>query len=79
MIVALWSSGWFGKYNGQIPIASSCSAAISAACHRSSSDDEDAALMGLIWGVVGKEDGEISHACFSSGEVRPLETGRLYA
>ena len=77
MMITLWGSG-FVKANGAMPIVSSCSVAISAACHRIP-DDVDAAVMPLKWGVVDTENSDVGHATFSSREVGPLVPGQLYA
>lgn len=67
-----------------IPLASSCSAAISAACHPPA-EDVNASLMPVQWGAVthireGDADGEtIGHCSFSSFPVEIPITGRLYA
>ncbi|KAF2126203.1 hypothetical protein P153DRAFT_388946 [Dothidotthia symphoricarpi CBS 119687] len=72
------------RYPAGIPLASSCSAAISAACHPPSSD-VDASLYPVQWGVVASEkqdpDGEepVGHCSFSSGPVEYPTAGRLYA
>lgn len=63
---------------GNMPVAGSCSVAISAACHRPE-DDVDAAVSPVQWGEVqGTEDG-IGHACFTFQAVTPLVPGRIYA
>jgi hypothetical protein len=69
----------FRRYDSRIPIVGSCSAAISAACHRPA-DDEDAALEAVKWGVVEREDtGGVGHCCLSSFEVREPVEGARYA
>jgi hypothetical protein len=71
------------SYNGTIPLVSSCSLAISAACQRPEWD-ADAAVKPVLWGampggaLVGQRDG-VGHCAFSSGEVEPLVEGREYA
>ncbi|KAI4660818.1 uncharacterized protein J4E79_005386 [Alternaria viburni] len=71
-------------YPAGIPLASSCSAAISAACH-APLEDVNASLLPVQWGAVthGKagEDGEepIGHCCFTSFPVEMPIPGRLYA
>ncbi|KAL8977763.1 MAG: hypothetical protein Q9205_006503 [Flavoplaca limonia] len=65
------------RYTPEMPLAATCSAAISAACHRPD-DDQDAAALPLQWGVVSTKDG-IGHCCFSSKLVGPLVPGRMYA
>lgn len=69
----------FRKFASGIPVASSCSVAISTACHRPESDI-DAASMPVLWGTVddGKTD-EVGHVSFSSQDVGDLIPGRMYA
>ncbi|KAL8903197.1 MAG: hypothetical protein Q9207_004090 [Kuettlingeria erythrocarpa] len=64
------------QYISDMPLASTNSAAISAACQRGP-DDPDASLLPLKWGVVSKRNG-IRHCCFSSKRVIPLKPGQLY-
>lgn len=68
-------------YKSGMPLAGSCSLAISAACH----PDEEAKGKNsaiheekLQWGVVGTSADEIGHCSFSSTEVGPLVEGRMY-
>ncbi|KAI4909316.1 hypothetical protein J4E90_008013 [Alternaria incomplexa] len=71
-------------YPAGIPLASSCSAAISAACH-APLEDVNASLLPVQWGAVthGKagEDGDepIGRCCFTSFPVEMPIPGRLYA
>lgn len=67
------------KLYGRIPLASSNSYAISAACHPPE-EDIDAALKPVMWGEVqAGSDSEVGHCSFTSMEVTaPLE-GRMYA
>ncbi|KAL8922294.1 MAG: hypothetical protein Q9208_005264 [Pyrenodesmia sp. 3 TL-2023] len=65
------------KYTSDMPIASTSSAAISAACHRDP-DDPDASVLPLKWGVASKKNG-IGHCCFSSKLVAPPIPGHMYA
>ena len=80
IILALLASA-ARKLESGMPLASSCSLAITAACH-TPPGDEDAALLPLKYGVViadgpeSESDGE--HACFSSKEVSPLVDGHWY-
>ena len=67
----------FRRYPPGIPLAGSCSAAISAACHRPEGDT-DAAQKPLMWGAVETE-GSIGHCCFTSIEVEKPVVGRLYS
>lgn len=64
------------RYKGGIPLAGSCSAAISAACHPLA-DDVDVALMPVQWGVVGIERG-VGHCALSGRYVSPPIPRRLY-
>ncbi|KAF7198361.1 hypothetical protein HII31_00100 [Pseudocercospora fuligena] len=69
----------FRKFRSPIPIASSCSVAIAAACHRPN-DDPDAAYLPVQWGEVEAEGSdETGHCSFTSGPVEPLVNGRMYA
>ena len=67
----------FRKYKKNMPIVSSCSIAISAACHRRL-EDVDAAKLPLMWGVVETRDDGTGHASFSSKDVEPLAPGHFY-
>ncbi|OJD36457.1 uncharacterized protein BKCO1_110001 [Diplodia corticola] len=70
------------RYPAGMPLASSCSATISAACHPPE-DDVDASVLPVQWGVVrepaGWGPGEVGHCSFSSFEVKAMVRGRLYA
>lgn len=76
--------GYIKKYPSGIPLAGSCSAAISAACHP---DDNDigASEKPVQWGAIshgesGEDVGEpLGHCTFSSLSVEPPIPGRLYA
>ncbi|KAI4732554.1 hypothetical protein E4T50_16873 [Aureobasidium sp. EXF-12298] len=80
IILALLANG-ARKLESGMPLASSCSLAITAACH-TGPGDEDARLLPLKYGVVISEesgsDSEYEHASFSSKEVTPLVKGHLY-
>lgn len=72
----------FRKYKPGMPLARSCSAAISAACHRPETD-EHASTKPVMWGVVSHEFDEdlgktLGHCCFTSLEVKPPVEGSLY-
>jgi hypothetical protein len=81
VILSLLANG-ARKLEPSMPLASSCSLAITAACH-TSPGDEDAALLPLKYGVVIAEEpgneSDCEHACFSSNEVTPLVDGRWYS
>ena len=71
------------RYRSGMPVAGSCSAAISALCHLPRSEDGDeAARMPVQWGVTGPDansNGFFMHCAFSSGEVQEPQRGVLYA
>ena len=79
MLVALVLLGQ-RKLKPGVPLATNCSLAISAACHRPEWD-QDAALLPVKWGVVGDEvaQGAVGHCTFTSGEVRAPVRGLRYA
>jgi hypothetical protein len=64
------------KYKPGMPLAGSCSAAISAACHGRAGIDTTAPLQ---WGVTSEEGVEIGHCAFSDRAVRTPIDGVLYA
>ena len=72
------------RFVGAMPVAASCSAAISAACHPSP-EDLHASVLPVQWGAIthGKQgdDGEepVGHCAFSSLPVEEPIPGRLYA
>jgi hypothetical protein len=61
-----------------MPLAGSCSLAISAACH---TPGETSSLLPVKWGVVRSPEGpvDIRHCAFSNDEVELPETGKRYA
>ena len=66
-----------------MPLAGSCSAAISAACHPPK-EDVDASLKRVMWGVVAEANSygsgkSIGHCSFTSFEVEPPIVGKRYA
>ncbi|KAF2186208.1 hypothetical protein K469DRAFT_706868 [Zopfia rhizophila CBS 207.26] len=61
-----------------IPIAGSCSTAISAACHAPDDEPEDGANLPMKWGVVNDNWG-VGHCAFTSREVTAVRHGRTYA
>lgn len=67
-----------------MPLAGSCSVAISAACHPPSWDI-DTATEAVKWGVIpGSENGdvgtqnEVGHCSFTSGDVEEVQNGARY-
>ncbi|KAK0515276.1 hypothetical protein JMJ35_002655 [Cladonia borealis] len=67
----------FRRYKPGVPLAGSCSAAISAACHRPN-EDVDAAYKPVMWGAVESKN-PIGHCCFTSFEVTKPVKGQVYA
>ncbi|KAH7326306.1 hypothetical protein B0I35DRAFT_422380 [Stachybotrys elegans] len=59
----------------------SCSAVISARCHRAATEGEDMTLHAISWGVVGGEapGAMAAHAAFSMGPVGAVNVGEGYA
>lgn len=77
MVISIIGFG-FVPYKRGMPLAGSCSMAISAACHV----DEHgtmAATQQLQWGVVSKSLDGIGHCAFSTEEVEALVDGETYA
>ncbi|KXX74328.1 hypothetical protein MMYC01_209950 [Madurella mycetomatis] len=77
MIIFLVVSGFQRLSSKTMPVAGSCSAAISAACHQVPYD-EHAWKEPLQWGAVHFEGDEKGHCSFSNGEVEPLQEGVVY-
>ena len=66
-----------------MPLAGSCSAAISAACHPLEAD-VDASMKRVMWGVVAEDcfqyEGEsVGHCSFTSSTVEAPVVGKWYA
>jgi hypothetical protein len=69
----------FLKLPSSMPIASSCSPAIAAACHSLVEDvDRERGEKKLMWGDVGQDHAGIGHCEFSEQEVSRPEEGKLY-
>ena len=67
------------KLDPGMPLAGSCSLAISAACHRPPRD-RNAALSPVKWGAVSHETKDRpGHCCFTSFAVEPPIVGHEYA
>lgn len=77
MLIAAIANG-FRKLHSQMPVAGSCSVAISAACQRPVGD-VDAAFQPVSWGDIKQEDIDIGHCCFTSYDTDDLTIGRVYA
>jgi hypothetical protein len=70
------------RFNGDIPLVGSCSAAISAACHGPSWEEDGFWMKKLQWGVVpgmGLETNDVGHCSFSGGHVEKPVSGVAYA
>ena len=72
----------FRKSKRGMPLAGSCSAAISAACHPPEAA-MNASLKRVMWGVVAEEsfqhEGEsVGHCSFTSSKVEAPVVGNLY-
>ena len=82
IVIALGILNGFRKYKPGMPLVGSCSAAISAACHRPR-QDVDAATQPVLWGAVvsgqGEQENTIGHVCFTSFEASPPVEGEAYA
>jgi hypothetical protein len=62
-----------------LPVAGSCSAAMSAACHLSHSELQNPQQSPLQWGVTTEPDARIGHCAFSPEEVRMPQPFSRYA
>lgn len=65
------------RYNGGMPLAGSCSAVLSAACHPAV-DEQDVALVPVKWGVVSISQG-VGHCALSGRYVSPPVAFRWYS
>jgi len=77
MVLLVWLVGFLGRLPEGMPVVRSCSAAISAACHRLEWD-ADAPRKNIAWGVVKPGEDGTEHAAFSSGEVGLTREGVVY-
>lgn len=68
----------FRRYKPGIPLAGSCSAAISAACHLPE-EDVHASEKPVLWGVVSIKEGGVGHCSFTSLEAKAPVEGESYA
>ena len=83
IVVLLGICNGFRKARVGMPLAGSCSAAISAACHPPETD-VDASLKRVMWDVVNKEsfkhlDESVGHCSFTSFKVEAPIVGKQYA
>lgn len=67
MVLSIVLLSFLKKYPGDaaMPLASTCSAAISAACHHPEADKE-AHILPVKWGVVGKTEDGIEYCSFTT-------------
>ena len=83
IVVLLGICFGFRTARGVMPLAGSCSAAISAACHPPEAD-ADASMKRIMWGVVADDcfqyEGEnVGHCSFTSSTVEAPVVGKWYA
>ena len=83
IVVLLGICFGFRKSKGGMPLADSCSAAISAACHPPEAD-VDASMKRIMWGVMAEDcfqyEGEsVGHCSFTSFKVEAPVVGKRYA
>lgn len=69
--------GYFRKFSGEssMPLVSTCSAAISANCHRPEADKE-AHLLPVQWGVSGEDDSGSKLCSFTTSRYVEAPTSR---
>lgn len=82
MILVACGSGWM-MLPSAMPVAGSCSAAISAACHSRYFEERDdiieAALSEVQWGAIQMECDGVGHCCVTNHSITDLVVGELYA
>ena len=67
------------KYPAGVPLVSTCSAAISAACHQPLPGNKNTCLFPLLWGEVSEDTSGIGHCCFTTArDVKPPTAGKFY-
>ena len=69
----------FRRYKPGMPLAGSCSAAISAACHVPEEEDVHASEKPVLWGVVSVKEGGVGHCSFTSLKAETPVEGESYA
>lgn len=77
VMVSLFGSG-SRRFPSDMPIASTCSVAISSRCHGGPSEGPDAVKRPLRYGTVAGRKGGADKATFSSRKVGPLVDGKVY-
>lgn len=73
ILLGVFASGFLRRYRSTMPMASTNSMAIAAACYRPP-EDVDASLLPLRWGSVSwKAEGGVGHCAFSTeaDDMRP--------
>ncbi|KAF2030263.1 hypothetical protein EK21DRAFT_112181 [Setomelanomma holmii] len=80
MVAAIIAFGYI-PYRQGMPLAGSCSMAMSAACHldKREYDGATAAVEKVQWGVVGVVENGVGHCSFSTGTVEMPVVGQVYA
>ena len=79
LIIVLWVAGFAFRYAEHMPLARSCSLAISAACHPPPWES-NAAEQPLMYSVVEDfDENVVRHVSFSSRVVLPLVVGERYS
>ena len=76
MVLTVIATG-FRRFRPGIPVAGSCSLAISAACHPPP-DDVNASVLPVKWGVVRDDSDGMTHCTFTSQETHLPMAGHMY-
>lgn len=77
LLVVCFTFAGYLKFPKDVPLVGTCSAAISAACHRPA-EDKDAHLLPVRYGDVRPYQ-DVGHCCFTTAlDVAPLKEGRRY-
>ena len=78
ILIVQLANAFIRKYpaNSAMPMVVSCSAAISANCHRPEKD-EDAYLLPVRWGVVGETEGRKICSFTTMRDVEPPKPGDI--
>ncbi len=79
MVISMIASGYI-QYKRGMPLAGTCSLAISAACHPTDRVESGQSIgeKKLQWGVVSTSDDEVGHCAFSADGVGAVVKGKLY-
>lgn len=80
LLLAVVAIGFFGVYDGTMPMVSTNSRAISAACHVMQEDRNHGYLMPVQWGVVEIKDGvgKVAFTTAPSHVIQQPKEGRFY-